>query len=406
MDKLVSVVVPVYNTKDYLVKCIRSIINQTHRELEIIIVDDGSTDGSSELCDQLQREDERIVVIHKEQGGVVSARKSGLEKVKSEYTLMVDSDDWIERGMIAKLYEIAVSNQADIVTSGAYREYGDTCAAIVDGVREGVYSGSSKEYIYRNLIFMDGSEQDGILGSLSNKLVRTTLMRELHEKISDEIIMGEDSAITYAACMRAKKIVITHDIFYHYTIRLGSALHKSHPYFLRSTNELYLYLKNEIENNFYRDILFPQLEKYLIFQLFRGINYFLGLNHVDVIPQYDFEKSIIHQNAKIVLYGAGKVGQSYYKQIIADKLYRLEGWIDKNYMHYQEQGMNVLPIESLKEINFDYVILALQYQDMAESIKSGLVDEYKIPADKIVWMKPISILDKYYIKDNQSEIKN
>lgn len=169
---------------------------------------------------------------------------------------------------------------------------------------------------------------------------------------------------------------------------------------------MYLYLKNEIENNFYRDILFPQLEKYLIFQLFRGINYFLGLNHVDVIPQYDFEKSIIHQNAKIVLYGAGKVGQSYYKQIIADKLYRLEGWIDKNYMHYQEQGMNVLPIESLKEINFDYVILALQYQDMAESIKSGLVDEYKIPADKIVWMKPISILDKYYIKDNQSEIKN
>ena len=109
MDKgLVSVVVPVYNVKAYLEKCINSILNQTYENLEIIIVDDGSTDGSSDICDQFLKKDNRVFVIHKENGGVVSARQAGIDKAKGEYVIAIDSDDWIEPIMISELYTLAI----------------------------------------------------------------------------------------------------------------------------------------------------------------------------------------------------------------------------------------------------------------------------------------------------------
>ena len=406
MNKLVSVIVPVYNTEDYLIKCIESIRNQTYQEIEIILVDDGSTDGSFGICEQLQRKDERIIVIHKENGGVVSARKKGLEKARGEYSLMIDSDDWIEPEMIARLYEIAVNNHADIVTSGAYRESENTCAAVIDKVKEGVYSEQNeKRYFYNNLIFLSGSGQYGIRAELFDKIMKTTLLKELHSRLSEDIIIGEDAAIVYSACINAEKIVVTHDIFYHYRMRFSSAVHSSQPYFLRSTNDFYLFLKSEMEKSIYKDILLPQLDKYLMDLLFKGMNYYLGLDREVVIPYYDFDKSVINKNAKVVLYGAGRVGQSYYKQVCADNLYRLEGWVDKNYLYYQKQGLNVLPIEALEGIECDYIILALKYREQAEEIKRELIEKYGVLTDKFIWLEPVSILEKYQSKNNKSLIK-
>ncbi|MBR1930214.1 MAG: glycosyltransferase family 2 protein [Lachnospiraceae bacterium] len=103
---LLTIIVPVYNTVEYLERCVHSITAQTYKNLEILLIDDGSTDGSGELCDKLAKEDERIRVFHKENGGVSSARNVGLKEAKGEYYGFVDSDDYIEPEMYERLYAI------------------------------------------------------------------------------------------------------------------------------------------------------------------------------------------------------------------------------------------------------------------------------------------------------------
>ena len=114
---LVSVIVPIYNAEIYLERCINSIINQTYQNLEIILVDDGSTDNSSETGDKFQQRDSRIRVIHKENGGVVSARRAGIQSARGIYVAYLDSDDWIESDMYEELVCQIVQNRSEEHTS-------------------------------------------------------------------------------------------------------------------------------------------------------------------------------------------------------------------------------------------------------------------------------------------------
>ena len=105
MEKLVSIIVPIYNVEKYLRQCLDSILRQTFRPLEIILVNDGSTDGSDTICQEYAKIDERIVYLKKENGGVSDARNVGLDAVTSDYVLFIDSDDWIEPTYVEVLYE-------------------------------------------------------------------------------------------------------------------------------------------------------------------------------------------------------------------------------------------------------------------------------------------------------------
>ena len=114
----VSVIVPVYNTEKYLERCMKSILNQTLKDIEIIMVDDGSKEECAKLCDKFAAEDSRVRVIHKENGGLGFARNTGLSESKGEYVGFVDSDDYIEPLMCEELYTSAVKNDADMAISG------------------------------------------------------------------------------------------------------------------------------------------------------------------------------------------------------------------------------------------------------------------------------------------------
>lgn len=111
----ISIIVPVYNVEKYIKRCIESILKQTYEYFEIILIDDGSTDNSSKICDEYYRQDKRIKVIHKENGGVSSSRNVGLDIAKGDYISFIDSDDYIEADMFEKMIETIVSNAADIV---------------------------------------------------------------------------------------------------------------------------------------------------------------------------------------------------------------------------------------------------------------------------------------------------
>ncbi len=117
-DKLISIIIPVFNTKEYLSRCVESVGKQTYKNLEIILVDDGSTDGSGELCEQLAEQDERIRVLHKENGGSSSARNLGIAEAKGEYIGFVDSDDYVDAHMYEKLYEAVCHWQVNVAQIG------------------------------------------------------------------------------------------------------------------------------------------------------------------------------------------------------------------------------------------------------------------------------------------------
>ena len=112
---LISVIVPVYNIEKYIARCIESIQNQTYRELEILLVDDGSTDSSGKICDEYAEKDERIQVIHRKNGGLSAARNTGIEVAKGEYIAFVDGDDWIDDTMYEEMAKLAKENTADFV---------------------------------------------------------------------------------------------------------------------------------------------------------------------------------------------------------------------------------------------------------------------------------------------------
>lgn len=117
-QKLISIIVPVYNTRAYLTRCVQSLMQQTYRELEILLIDDGSTDGSGELCEELQARDARIRVFHKENGGSSSARNLGLEKAEGVFIGFADSDDWVEPDMYALLYQAMIGYKVSMAQIG------------------------------------------------------------------------------------------------------------------------------------------------------------------------------------------------------------------------------------------------------------------------------------------------
>ncbi|MCR4596770.1 MAG: glycosyltransferase [Lachnospiraceae bacterium] len=217
---LVSIIVPIYNTSQYLVKCIDSIIDQTLQDIEIILVDDGSTDSSVEICDRYESLDSRIRVIHKANGGLCAARRTGIEASQAEYVGFVDSDDWVDPDMYSVLYERLIKEEADIITSGFIRDedgdrYNDTAAP-------GIYTGEKKEQLCNKLIYDKAMQDAGVLLTVCTKLYRKDLILNHMQSIPSDLVRYEDLAYTYPPFMDAGKVIITHDSFYHYRITPGS----------------------------------------------------------------------------------------------------------------------------------------------------------------------------------------
>ena len=226
---LVSVIVPVYNVESYVAKCIESIVNQTFKDLDIILVDDGSKDSSGSICDRFAETDKRIRVIHKVNGGVSSARNAGLDIAAGEYIVFVDGDDYIDSKMIETLCSVAVENSSDLVMCNYIHvnESGDKVG--ISELRitqpQTVSSDWMLERISRGWTF-------GAI--IWNKIYKCDLFKELRYPSLNN---GEDEFISHHVMARAEKAVIIPDVLYYYTLRQGS-LTKS-DFNLSNVNSIY-----------------------------------------------------------------------------------------------------------------------------------------------------------------------
>lgn len=232
----VTIVIPVYNMEKYLNRCMESVLAQTLEDIEIILVDDGSTDGSAAMCDAFCAKDARVRVIHKENGGLTSAWKAGSEAAKGEYTGYVDSDDYIETDMYERMYERAAATGADIVCCGLRHLYEDDPDR--NWTEQMLFSKDSltradlSDEIYPTLI-NDGSFMGRhLMPNRVTKLVRTELVCKNLSRCSDSVSIGEDYQFSLCMFLDAERVEIIRDYYpyYYYMNSASMTMHHDPQY--------------------------------------------------------------------------------------------------------------------------------------------------------------------------------
>ncbi len=219
MEDLISVIVPVYNVEAYLDRCMYSVLNQTYQNLEILLIDDGSTDGSPALCDAYATKDRRIKVLHKPNGGLSDARNAGLALAQGAYIGYVDSDDWIEPDMYASLHRACVDNHAQLAVCRYFQEYQDRTEAGGNGVVVPL----SREELLR--IYIGGHEEYIIYNSVWSKLYKRELVEGMRFPKGRN---SEDIMYTTRAFCRLERAVYLDRCLYHYVLdRKGSIMNAS-----------------------------------------------------------------------------------------------------------------------------------------------------------------------------------
>lgn len=214
-NDLISVIIPAYNAEQYIRKTIESICNQSYKNLEIIVVDDGSTDETKAVIEELLKEDDRVYAYFKSNGGVTSARLYGLEKATGDWVAFVDSDDTLSENMYERLMDNAVKYDADISHCGYKMIFPDRVDLYYDTRR--VVVQTSEEGI-RDLI-----EGKFIEPALWNKLFRKELFNGIMEKMDFSIKNWEDLLMNFYVFQNSKRLVYFDECLYNYTIRANSA---------------------------------------------------------------------------------------------------------------------------------------------------------------------------------------
>lgn len=211
MNLSVSTIVPIYNAEKYLEKCVDSIIAQTYKDVEIILVNDGSVDRSGAICDEYSKRDSRIKVIHKENGGLSSARNAGLDVASGEYVSFVDSDDWIENDMIETLYNVCASNGAEIACGGRYDVYPKS--TIVGLCPQKTECITVQEMIKK---LFASTECDC---SVCDKVFKRSLFNEIRFPLGQ---INEDEAIFYNLLTNVNQVSMVNKPLYNYFHRTSS----------------------------------------------------------------------------------------------------------------------------------------------------------------------------------------
>lgn len=372
-----SVIIPLYNAENYIEACISSVLGQSWKDMEVIVVDDGSTDNSLAICEKIGAQDERIQIITKSHEGLVRTRKTGLEAAKGNYVTFVDADDWMDLDAYEHLVSNLTTHHADLIAYGLVEEYKDKSIKQTNSVPAGFYSRREMEnqiypYMLCNMEFF----KYGILPNLVCKLAKRELFLQAQQSVDDLVDIGEDVDCTCHMFMYASNILVTNDTPYHYRKHQNSMMWKE------TTIDKTKILFHDLDSLFRSHVLYENFRRQLNYYML----FILSLKHFDkMIKNLAIGKKIKHK--RLALYGAGGFGQEVYRVFNANSNVFLKVWVDKRDGYYREQGFAVQPVELLKDMEYDILFIAILNNRLCETIKSELIDK-GIREDVIFYINP------------------
>lgn len=265
-NPFLSVIIPVYNVEAYLPQCLDSILAQTFTDFEVLLVDDGSTDGSAALCDSYAGKDARFHCFHKENGGHTSARQVGFRQAKGEYVTFVDSDDWIDPDMYRKMCNTAKDTGADTVCCNyiAATPKGDIrCRS---SFQEGLYEKALLvEQIYPRMIYSGSYFTYGEAPSLCNKMFRRGLLEKHLCSVPLSVKIGEDALVSYICLLESSSVYFCDEYFYYYRSSSSSLTHTMDENRLSENRTLFDTLLRVIDLSIY-PYMERQIDYYFVYQ--------------------------------------------------------------------------------------------------------------------------------------------
>lgn len=383
---LISILVPVYNVESYLAQCIESIINQTYTNLEIILVDDGSTDNSGQICDNFASKDKRINVIHKKNGGLVSARKAGIAKAHGEYIGFVDSDDYIDSNMFEMLLSKILEQDTDFIHSGFFIDRSIICN--YNECRVSFCETDKLQFLIKEIFVEPFSMK--IMNGVVFKLFKAELIKKVYMQISNEYSYGEDMICFLGCIMECKSLFLYKNAFYHYRIRETSLSHINKLDLCARESLCYIGVSELLKKYGVYNECKKGLEDYYKPRLLNTISE--GFANDIKIERYKLGNISCLKGKKIALYGAGLAGQGYYRQISMYTECQIVAWADKKYKKYDSEWTRVLEPCKLKNLKFDLLLIAT----FKESTAMEIIDELEEMGienirSKAVWEKPVKI---------------
>lgn len=363
---LFSIIVTVYNIELYIEECINSILRQTYKDFELILVDDGSTDRSGNICDHYAKIDNRITVIHKKNGGATSARNDGIEQAQGEYSIYVDGDDWIEPDELMQIYKIVKKHAVDLVEFGFYKEYEGLKEQRHASLNEGYYDSTLLWDEVKHLMNTRPCFIRALEGSIWCKAVRTDIFRKVEKNICPQITWGEDVLATFELLHVVKDFYVTHKPLYHYRIRTNSTMHKERISQIELVETQFLSVWNKYRRAESLDYL-----NYMV-------NYLLFLEE----PEFAIEKylaKIITPKAKIVIYGKGVFSKGIMEVAAKYATINIVAVIDSS------------DVDRIIEIDYDEVFIAITISSVVEKC-IDLLGEKGVESEKIKYLNYKCIL--------------
>ena len=378
MKDVISIIVPVYNVATSLQKCLNSILCQTYTNLEIILVEDGSTDSSGAICDAYASKDSRIKVIHKKNSGLVEARKTGICAAQGEYVGYVDGDDWIESDMYETLLACMTKYHVDMVESDHWMDVDTQFSRSksklgygrfdVDGIRTG-------------MLCDNDFNECRIRPYLWSKLFRRSILEPHQMRADKRIRCGEDIAVTYPYLMEAKSIYIAKYAGYHYVQHQDSMTGILAPQHQEADKALIQYLRTIFQKD---SGMLKQLNQYTKTMLL--------LRQPSFFDKASVKKKLlpfggIDSKCRVAVYGAGRAGQSLCRYLNQECEHPFMLWADKDYILYRQLGISVSAPEEVifRQKEYDVLLLAVCSRQTAEGIRSALLAD-GMEGSKIRWL--------------------
>lgn len=389
IDKVqISVIIPAYNIAGYIESCLLSVMGQTYDNLDIIVIDDGSTDDTGRICRNVAAHDSRIRYVYQENAGVAMARNRGIELAKGALLSFVDGDDYLEAAMYETMLKYL--NGCDLVTCAVERHDSETRWSTVKDDFRGSDT-DVKEVLSRMIYDFEKDRLQPLTPWLINKLYRKDIVDTFYRKIDTNIRFAEDSVFLYHYLLRCRAVSFTGRVLYHYRYRKDSAWHSGNERMLENINRVYLCLKTEFEADKAAPIMLKQLQKWISVMACHAVNRYLGFHSEIRIPKYvaEIPDSMSLAGQRIVLYGAGQMGQDMY-WLLNRRNIPVALWVDRDAAFYQAQGLQVDPVEMIYNESFDWLLIAVKDRALAGNISTELVIS-GIESRKIYWKSPICI---------------